>query len=1360
MADDDNDGFLNVYELNHATDRGDSNFVPTATLFVDCAAAGAGDGSSTNPFNTVQAALDAAIPYDIIAVADGTCVGTGNRDLDFHGKPVMLVLGGPQGWVLDCEGAGRGFYFHSGEDARTIVQGVAIRNGSATAGAGIWSSGCGPVLDGLIIEDCAAAQSGGGLYLSGGYPGPLLKNCLIRGNIAATSAGGVGLYGGAPRLLHCTVIDNSGGGMEVNYGGSPVIQNSIIWGNLSTQIWLRSASLTVTNSCVQNGWAGTGNISNAPHFVRSGFRLKSDSPCINACATNGVDKDVDGEGRIPVLSNGVWRVDMGCDEFVDVDGDGMADAWEVGQFGDLSHDDTNDGDTVGGSDGLTDRQEYENGTDPRMADTDGDGLTDGEEVNTRLTDPTNPDTDGDHLQDLFEIQNGLDPLFPLGPADPDWAQMNGDSDKDGYPNIYELVHGTEPTNESSLPSAAFFVQAGSTNTGDGSEGNPFNAIQPALDAAEYWDIVHVRAGTYVSSRDFGLNLRGKPLMLVAPSGCVISCRSGFSGFCLSQGEGALSIIRGFVVRGGTNGIECKSGSSPSIQNCTLIDNVEAGIGCRSGSSPVIENCTIVENRKHGLACYDASAPFIRNSILWGNSFNQILNSNSAPVLTHTCIQGGWEGSGNISTNPAIVPFSGRLSSLSPCIDAGSTNGLPMDRDGEFRVSIVDMGADEFVDNDNDGMADAWELACFGDLSRDGESDEDGDGLTDREECGKGTDPRKMDTDEDGVSDGNEFRVLGTNPLRTDTDGDGLRDGDDPSPNESTDNDTDGLPDSWELQFFGVLGQIQSPLTDYDGDGLRDGEESMAMTDPRVPDTDGDGVSDSLEVRMAFSDPLAVDFDGTSTDLCVVAGASATTNRAGLWVKNGTNLYCTSRHGWVEYELTAPTGGFFSVALDVSELNDKLPDSRFDLAFFVDGVRAGRQMVSVSSGATAMAHFFLPRIGEGVHTARVQWFYASAWNQLQIASLRLQELGGPDADSNGVEDWIDHRLQNLVGLPESVNSFISPACVLGASPAFQLLSASNLVNEEWTSLPLSKAVNGSWYLNLPLAPTNSALFKVSAEAGAVSRTCEVAWVALNLFTSRVQALTIRQNDTLLLSAVPDGASGGAVSVEVLGVTNYSSSWNVPVAHGFAATGTFTVVGAYTNGAATACTNLLVTVLTASFPESPACHVGEQRTWTCPSLPKAVTVQHDLQLDFRELSNVAAGDRQFLLNAQEAEPMTIVARAGVAGPILTNTEAVGFAVYSGGETYTDMGGWDVYGNEIMESLVVQEPVLPSVTVEMRIVVGGAMFDDGSIVKNLTSADFDELGEYRLLGLVRPYCPHRGALCHVRLLYQNDVLIGGRY
>ena len=63
-------------------------------------------------------------------------------------------------------------------------------------------------------------------------------------------------------------------------------------------------------------------------------------------------------------------------------------------------------------DGLTNLQEFLNGTNPNNPDTDGDGLNDGNEVNIYKTNPALADTDGDGTPDGIEIQTGTNPLDP------------------------------------------------------------------------------------------------------------------------------------------------------------------------------------------------------------------------------------------------------------------------------------------------------------------------------------------------------------------------------------------------------------------------------------------------------------------------------------------------------------------------------------------------------------------------------------------------------------------------------------------------------------------------------------------------------------------------------------------------------------------------------------------------------------------------------------------------------------------------------------------------------------------------------------------------------------------------------------
>ena len=63
-------------------------------------------------------------------------------------------------------------------------------------------------------------------------------------------------------------------------------------------------------------------------------------------------------------------------------------------------------------DGLTDTREFFLGTDPELADTDGDGLSDKDEVDVYHSDPLDTDTDNDTYLDGAEVTSGYSPIGP------------------------------------------------------------------------------------------------------------------------------------------------------------------------------------------------------------------------------------------------------------------------------------------------------------------------------------------------------------------------------------------------------------------------------------------------------------------------------------------------------------------------------------------------------------------------------------------------------------------------------------------------------------------------------------------------------------------------------------------------------------------------------------------------------------------------------------------------------------------------------------------------------------------------------------------------------------------------------------
>ncbi len=83
------------------------------------------------------------------------------------------------------------------------------------------------------------------------------------------------------------------------------------------------------------------------------------------------------------------------------------------------------------------------GTDPTMADTDGDGLMDGEELAVG-TDPLQPDTDGDGMNDGWELTHGFDPTTHNSQTARTDDDPLADWDQDGLNNLQECMWGSNP----------------------------------------------------------------------------------------------------------------------------------------------------------------------------------------------------------------------------------------------------------------------------------------------------------------------------------------------------------------------------------------------------------------------------------------------------------------------------------------------------------------------------------------------------------------------------------------------------------------------------------------------------------------------------------------------------------------------------------------------------------------------------------------------------------------------------------------------------------------------------------------------------------------------------------------------------
>ena len=285
----------------------------------------------------------------------------------------------------------------------------------------------------------------------------------------------------------------------------------------------------------------------------------------------------------------------------------------------------------------------------------------------------------------------------------------------------------------------------------------------------------------------------------------------------------------------------------NISNSLFVDNFgrngrsSGALSSNRTSNVELMNCTFTQipELQHPVI-YNNGTMKITNSIINGR-----LNGNM-PTVNYSCTREDYSttGDGNITDEPLVLR-NGCLRGDSPCIDAGTSEGLiTTDLYGTARPQGdgVDMGCEEYLDADNDGIGDAYEISCGKDLNPD--EDDDNDGLTNYQEFILG--------------------LIATNP----------------------DSDGDGMPDGWEVQH-NLDPRRNDANEDADNDGLTNLEEYEHGANPQVADTDGDGISDGLEVKYYYSNPLNADFNGERTEILSIIGGNIS-GQSGNWtVENGT-----------------------------------------------------------------------------------------------------------------------------------------------------------------------------------------------------------------------------------------------------------------------------------------------------------------------------------------------------------------------------------------------------------------------------------------------------------------------------------------
>jgi len=290
--------------------------MPTTLHVSTSAVASAANGSSSNPYASIQAAIDAAQSGDTILVGKGTYF----ENLKIKDKSLNIVsASGPDQTTIQAASSASVVYYEGAINGGTlngfsIAGGAGYRGSFNQYGGGIDVANI-PAGSAMDIKNCIVRDNnsgsitfGGGLHIGGG--GTVnLTNTLIRDNYAWANGGAILVEGANLVMDACTVLNNRSdyyneqGGISAAGNCDIQIKNSILWDNQGSQYGSFTSGpggtgkFTFENSAVaggvniQSGWGNTltrsysigSNFTADPAFSGgTDYSLSPDSPYADA----------------------------------------------------------------------------------------------------------------------------------------------------------------------------------------------------------------------------------------------------------------------------------------------------------------------------------------------------------------------------------------------------------------------------------------------------------------------------------------------------------------------------------------------------------------------------------------------------------------------------------------------------------------------------------------------------------------------------------------------------------------------------------------------------------------------------------------------------------------------------------------------------------------------------------------------------------------------------------------------------------------------------------------------------------------------------------------------------------------------